>query len=392
MTATSSAATKVQIIVIGAGVIGLAVARTLARAHREVLLLDRASTIGAETSSRNSGVIHAGLYYPNKSLKAKFCVRGKQMLYQYLREHQHVHYKQCGKLIVATQPTHQLQIQSLHEQAAANNVETRILFKDQVASMEPELTTTTYGALWSPSTGIVDTHAFMVQLLADAETAGATLALNARVENANISDTNKTGLLQIQADGMWISCESLINCSGLWADHIARLLHSTTAWQPPRQYFCRGTYVSLQGCKTTSSPFQHLIYPVPDPLGGLGVHATVDLEGRVKFGPNVDWLPVEIQPDDIPMQPNPAHIDSFFESIRQYWPNVKRETLFEDYAGVRPKLSHPTLTNMTFQDFQIVGPKDHGVGGLVHLFGIESPGLTSSMAIAEHVKGLLLGE
>lgn len=382
----ASAAFHVETCVIGAGVIGLAVARALAQQGREVLIVDRAPMIGSETSSRNSEVIHAGLYYPQSSFKGKFCVRGKQLLYDYC-ESRHTPYNNCGKLVVATnieQWTEELP--KMKQQAKSNGVQDVELYtREQVQEFEPQVEC--FGALWSPSTGVLDSHSFMVSLLADAEEHGATLALNSNVDDAFISSD---GGISVEVDGALISCSALVNSAGLWADTIARMIHNDTKWQPPRQYFAKGNYFQLQGVKT---PFQHLVYPVPEPAGGLGVHATIDwaLQG-VKFGPDVEWLPPDASPDSIDPTPDPLRCESFYAAIRKYWPVLPNDSLVPDYAGIRPKLSHPDVPTGVPADFYIAGKEQHGVPGLVHLLGMESPGLTSSMAIAEYVSELLAGD
>jgi L-2-hydroxyglutarate oxidase LhgO len=400
-----SAANKVESIVIGAGVIGLAVARNLAKRHgKDVLLLERAAMIGSETSSRNSSVIHSGIYYPKHSYKAQFCVRGKQLLYDYC-EKRNIPFRRCGKLIVAASD-HQFQttIQNLHKQAQENGViDTEILTSEQVKEREPLVQSC--GALYSPSTGIIDTHEFMTSLLADAENSGrATLALNTTVENIRM-ETN--GVISVYAGGTWVCAEYVVNAAGLWADGIARLIHknhsnnnnnnnndTTTAWQPPQQYYCKGNYYRLHGTMK-QPPFHHLIYPVPDERGGLGVHATVDLAGGIKFGPDVEWIPIEMtHPDTINYAPNTSHQQDFYNSIRTYFPSLPDNSLLVDYSGVRPKLSHPNLDASTnallLNDFSIATHEHHKIPRLVHLFGMESPGLTSAMAIADYVCDKLL--
>lgn len=374
----TSSATSVEAVVVGAGVVGLAVARALAIRGKEVLLLDRACRIGSETSSRNSQVVHAGLYYPTDSLKAKFCVEGRNMLYDFCKERS-IPFQKVGKLIVATDKQQaQTTLRQLQEQAIHNGVtDVRLIDRHDVKAMEPEVESC--GALWSPSTGIVDSHDFMVSLLADAQEHGTTLALVSDVSDGSI---DKNGKVQLKIDDMWLSCGMVINCAGLWSHQVADLIHAEHSWKPPRQYFAKGTYFQLQG----TSPFSHLIYPVPDQRGGLGVHATVDMGGQVKFGPDVEWLDLDMEPDAIDWAPDPARAQSFYQSIRKYWPGLVDDSLVPDYTGVRPKLSHPDLVeSMPFQDFMLVREDTHGVPGLVHLLGIESPGLTSAMAIADDI-------
>lgn len=427
-----------EVCVIGAGCVGLAIARALALAGREVLIVDKGPTIGSETSSRNSEVIHAGLYYPPHTLKARFCVQGKHQLYHYCRA-RNIPYNNCGKLIVAapaaaaSQQQQQL-LESLKRQAIQNGVDdVRILTPEDVRAMEPQVncggnangsvesssSSSSGGALWSPSTGVLDSHSYMTSLLADAEECGTTLVLHTKVEKAVIKkdlDTSSSSssssssdvddsspgpgssLLQLQFDdGTWLSCDAVVNAAGLWAHQIARLFHpsssssSSSSWQPPRQYFAKGTYFQLQGVRP--APFQHLIYPVPEP-GGLGVHATLDWTGQsVKFGPDVEWVDASIDdPSQISLLPDPQRGERFYEQVRKYWPHLPDGKLVPDYVGIRPKLNHPANGTLGFEDFRIVGKETHGVKGLVHLFGIESPGLTSSMAIADYVADLLLKE
>jgi len=378
----ASAAYHVEIAVVGAGVIGLAVARALAQTGKEVLLLDRASMIGSETSARNSEVIHAGLYYPPSSFKGTFCVRGKHLLYEYC-ESRHVSHNRCGKLVVATNETQWKQdLPRIKEQAVKNGVlDVELYSRTQVQDLEPQVDCS--GALWSPSTGVLDSHSFMVSLLADAEQHGATLALNSEVNNASISSDGIT----LEVDGTIMSCDAVVNSAGLWADKVARMMHRDTVWQPPRQFFAKGNYFKLEGVKT---PFQHLVYPMPEAAGGLGVHATIDWSGQsVKFGPDVEWLDSDVTPDSINLTPEATRGDSFYDAVRKYWPDLPDGALVPDYAGVRPKLSHPKAPTDVPADFYIAGSEEHGVSGLVHLLGMESPGLTSSIAIAEYVKDLL---
>jgi L-2-hydroxyglutarate oxidase LhgO len=384
MSVATAAAYHVQACVIGAGVIGIAVARALAQAGKEVLLLDRAPLIGSETSARNSEVIHAGLYYPPGSLKGRFCVRGKQLLYDYC-ESRHVSYKQCGKLVVATNEIQWTQhLPRIKEQAIANGAgDIELYSREHVQELEPQVEC--FGALWSPTTGVLDSHSFMVSLLADAEENGATLALNCKVENGSITPD---GIITLEVDGTIITCDVLVNSAGLWADEIARLIHSDKdGWQPPRQFYAKGNYFRLEGVKM---PFHHLVYPMPEAAGGLGVHATIDWSGKsVKFGPDVEWFPPDATPDSLDLTPDPTRSEAFYAAIRKYWPDLPDDALVPDYAGIRPKLSHPDVATGFPVDFFIAGSDEHGVPGLIHLLGMESPGLTSSMAIAEYVKEML---
>ncbi|CAJ1966903.1 unnamed protein product [Cylindrotheca closterium] len=377
--ASISPAFHTQVAVIGAGVVGLAIARSLAKCGMEVFILEKASIIGNETSSRNSEVIHAGIYYPQDSLKAKFCVSGRHSLYEYIQS-RHIPHKKCGKLVVATQPSQvSNELRALFEKAQRNGIDNlKLVSREEVKVMEPNVEC--HGALWSPSTGVVDSHSFMYNLLADAEKHSAQLVLNTAVEDAVVDSDG----ICLKADGAWIQCDYVINTGGLWANHIANMFHRSTSWKPPIAYFAKGNYFRLQG----KAPFEKLIYPVPEP-GGLGVHATVDWGGpTVKFGPDVEWVePSVSNPAEVSLDVDPTRGDKFYNEVRKYWPGLEDNQLIPDYAGIRPKLNHPSLQSpLPFEDFRIYGPETHGVQGLIHLVGIESPGLTSSMAIAEDIR------
>jgi len=359
---------RVGTVVIGAGVVGLAIARALAQSGREVVILEAEPLIGSRTSARNSEVIHAGIYYPKGSLKARLCVAGRQALYAYCAG-RHVPHRRCGKLIVATDDAEIDRLPAIAAAAAANGVtDLRGVSAAEARAMEPELHCT--AALHSPSTGIVDSHALMLSLLGEAEEAGAMLALNtpvvrvARGEHGFVVETGGESPMQL-------GCAELVNSAGHGAVPLARQL---TQVAPP-QYFARGAYFSVSG----KQPFSRLIYPVPVP-GGLGTHSTVDMSGRTKFGPDVEWIGSEDYTLD------PARAESFYAAIRRYWPGLADGALRPDYTGVRPKISGP---GEPAADFRIDGPETHGLAGHVALYGIESPGLTSSLAIADHVTGLL---
>lgn len=365
---------QIQTIVLGAGVVGLAVARQLALEGQEVLLLESADAFGTGTSSRNSEVIHAGIYYPAGSLKARLCVQGRQWLYAYCQD-RHIPHKQCGKLIVATSPDQVVQLASIQAKAEANGVvgsdQLKLLSKEQAQAMEPELSCE--AALWSPGTGIVDSHALMLSYLADFENAGGMLALNSQFSSAQIVQGNgKTQFLVRTVDGTEILAESVINSTGLLAPHIARQFSGLKLELLPQAYYAKGNYFSLMG----RSPFSRLIYPVPE-VAGLGVHLTLDMAGQAKFGPDVEWVQ---SPDDLSV--NPSRGDAFYAEVRKYWPGLKEGALMPSYAGIRPKINSP---QETAADFCIMGPQSHGVPRLVHLLGIESPGLTSALAIAFEV-------
>jgi L-2-hydroxyglutarate oxidase LhgO len=362
---------RVDCVVIGAGVIGLAVARRLAQAGREVIILEAADAIGTVTSSRNSEVIHAGIYYSAGSLMAQMCVAGKGALYAYCRDHG-VPYRNCGKLIVATTPGESEKLQSIRAHAAANGVnDLQALTGDAARALEPALNCE--AALLSPSTGIIDSHAYMLALRGDAEAAGAVAAFNTPLLRAKAD----AGRIELDAGGdapMTIECSLLVNSAGLAAPAVARNIDGMPIELIPRAYLAKGNYFSCNA----RAPFSHLIYPVPEP-GGLGVHLTLDMAGQARFGPDVEWI------DAIDYAVDPARADRFYPAIRRYWPTLPDGALMPSYSGIRPKIVPPAVA---VQDFLIQGPRDHGVEGLINLFGIESPGLTSSLAIADHVGDL----
>lgn len=362
---------RVDCIVVGAGVVGLAIARRLAQAGREVVVVEAAGDIGTGTSSRNSEVIHAGIYYPAGSLMARFCVGGKQALYAYCGDHGVAH-RRCGKLIVATTDGERAALASIKARAEANGVDD-LAFLDapQARALEPALHCA--AALLSPSTGIVDSHAFMLSLRGEAEDAGVSFAFNAPLTGA---EARSDGILvDVGGDApMTLGCRLLINAAGLHAPAVARSIDGMPLARIPTAYFAKGNYFSC----TRRAPFTRLIYPVPEP-GGLGVHLTLDLGGQAKFGPDVEWV------DAIDYTVDPARAARFYPAIRRYWPDLPDGALTPAFAGVRPKIVPPAVAS---QDFMIQGPDDHGVAGLINLFGIESPGLTSSLAIADHVAGI----
>ncbi|WP_135077585.1 NAD(P)/FAD-dependent oxidoreductase [Terasakiella sp. SH-1] len=361
----------VQAIVIGAGVVGLACARELAKAGKEVIIIEAETAIGMGTSSRNSEVIHAGIYYPKNSLKARLCVEGKHLLYDYCDSHG-VPYKKLGKLIVATSKEQIDTLKSIQQKAKENGVDDLIwLNKEETYKAEPALKAE--AALLSPSTGIIDTHAYMLSLLGDAEEHGAMLALNSPVLSGRLTETGVT--LQVGGDSpMEIFTELLINCSGLNAIKLARTIQGFPAPDIPQDYYCKGNYFSL----ATKAPFSHLIYPVPE-KAGLGVHLTLDMGGQARFGPDVEWLE---NGDHINYDVCSKRGEKFYDAIRAYWPELKEGDLHADYSGVRPKIQKP---DEEAKDFLIQGPQEHGILGFINLFGIESPGLTSSLAIAREV-------
>lgn len=363
---------KVDCVVIGAGVVGLAIARRMALAGREVIVLEAEGEIGSHTSSRNSEVIHAGIYYPKGSLKARFCVAGRNMLYRYCAERGIAH-RRCGKLIVASSEAEEPELVRIAAAAAANGVDDlERLGAEEIATMEPALNAT--AALLSPSTGIIDSHGLMLAYQGEAEERGAMIAFHAPVLSGKVGEGNI--LLSVGGDApMELDCRTVINSAGLGAPDIASRLQGFPAEHAPRQWLAKGNYFTL----TPMPPFSRLIYPVPEP-GGLGVHLTLDLAGRARFGPDVEWI------DEIDYAVDPARGERFYAAIRKYWPDLPDGSLAPGYAGIRPKLG-PKGTPPT--DFVIQGAAVHDVAGLVNLFGIESPGLTASMAIADHVAGLV---
>jgi len=362
---------SVECVVIGAGVVGLAVARALALAGHEVLILEAARQFGTETSSRNSEVIHAGLHYPNGSLKARFCVLGRDLLYAYCDGHG-VPYRRLGKLTVACDEHEAKSLEAIVKKAQGNGVDNlEWVSGEDARRMEPELRCVR--AFHSPSTGIIDSHALMLAYLGDAEEAGASIAYRTRVEGGRV--TGGGFALDIGGDeAMSLDCKLLVNSAGLYAPSVARTIAGIPPATIPRDHFCRGVYFTLSG----RAPFRRLVYPVPE-HAGLGVHLTLDMGGQAKFGPDTEWI------DGVDYTVDPRRGDKFYAAIRTYWPNLKDGALLPGYAGIRPKISGPTEPAA---DFVVQGPADHGVAGLVNLYGIESPGLTSSLAIAERVASL----
>ena len=359
---------EVDCVVVGAGVVGLAVARALALAGREVIILETAEGVGTETSSRNSEVIHAGIYYPANSLMARFCVAGRRKLYPYCEE-KGVPHDNCGKLIVATSEQEDAMLAGIRRRAEANGVEgMRILTRAEAVAMEPELRCTS--ALLSPMTGIIDSHAFMLALQGDAENAGAIPVFFSPALGGHARDRR----IEIDvggADPITLRCRLMVNSAGLHAPLLARRIVGMPADRIPTDYYAKGNYFTLTG----RSPFSRLIYPVPVP-GGLGVHLTIDLGGQARFGPDVEWI------DTIDYTVDPRRSDGFYDAVRRYWPGLKDGALQPGYAGIRPKI---VPRGAPAQDFVVQGPQTHGVAGLINLFGIESPGLTASLAIADHV-------
>ena len=357
---------KVEAVVVGAGVVGLAIARALALRGVQVLLLEEEGVIGSGTSSRNSEVIHAGLYYEPDSLKAQFCVRGRDMLYGYCDERRIPH-RRCGKLVVATDQSEEAYLGHLVQRALRNGVEdVELVSPERLSSLEPQIRGTS--ALLSPSTGIVDSHALMQSYQADTEEAGATIAFHAPV----LAGTVAGRTIQLRTGGIEsaeLEADLVVNAAGLGAWDLSASLSGLHATIPPK-FLAKGNYFSLSGTRVA---FNHLVYPVPEP-GGLGVHLTLDLAGQARFGPDVEWV------DRIDYAVDPERGRRFYAAIRRYWQGLPDGALQPAYSGIRPK------TAATGQpDFVIQGPQDTGHRGYIALYGIESPGLTASLAIAEHV-------
>ena len=362
----------VECVVVGAGVVGLAVARALALEGREVIILEAADMFGTGISSRSSEVIHAGIYYRHDSLMRRFCIEGRELLYDFAASHG-VPYARCGKLIVATSEAEQAQLAGIAARARANGVvDIEMLSRSEALALEPELAC--HGALLSPSTGIIDSHRLMLALLGEAESHDAAIAYRTPLERADVSGSN----ILIETGGSepaHLSCRVLINAAGLDAPQLARRFAGFDHGLAPQTYLAKGNYFTLSG----RAPFLRLIYPVPVP-GGLGTHLTLDLEGRARFGPDVEWI------DAIDYAVRPEKAVEFAEAIRRYWPGIRVDALQPGYSGIRPKI---VPKGAPPQDFVVQGPEVHGIKGLVNLFGIESPGLTSSLAIGGHVARLL---
>lgn len=364
---------NVDCIVIGAGAVGLAVARKMALKGRKVHVLEKADTIGTGVSARNSEVIHAGLYYPQDSLKARLCVAGRALLYDYLNE-RGIDYKRCGKLIVATNYIEEQALDGILKKAQINGVDDMIkISQAEALSLEPELLCKS--ALLSPSTGVFDSHTYMLNLQSDAESCGATFAflnsvIGGCIENGKIEldILSKSGKLKLR-------CKTLINAAGLGAQKVALSIKGFPPKLVPPQYFAKGSYFTLSG----KPPFSRMIYPIPGEAS-LGTHYTCDMGGQGRFGPDIQWV------DEINYDVDPARVTSFYNAIRRYWPGIENREISPAYSGIRPK-THAAGTKTA--DFVIQDASIHGVNSLVNLFGIESPGLTASMAISNEVANRL---
>jgi L-2-hydroxyglutarate oxidase LhgO len=364
----------VDCVVVGAGIVGLSVARALCNDKREVLIIDQASTFGAETSARNSEVVHSGIYYKKGSLKAQLCVSGRNLLYDYCKRRDIPH-RCCGKLIVAVEESEVEFIDELSRRGYENGIENlSLLSKREVKALEPSLACV--AALLSPSTGIVDSHSVMMSLLAEIEAQGGIFAPRSPFLGARLVRDR----IEISVGGnepTTIKSRLLVNSAGLNATTIAMQIEDFDSDRIPPTAYAKGSYFALRH----AAPFSHLIYPVPV-QGGLGVHLTLDLAGQARFGPDVEWV------EEIDYTVDPRRADQFYTAIRRYWPNLPEGSLIPAYAGIRPKLSTTSSPN---QDFVIEGPPTHKFPCLVNLFGIESPGLTSALAIAEYVLELVRG-
>ena len=367
---------KIDCVVIGAGIVGLAVAREFALAGREVVILEAEDAIGTHTISRNSEVIHAGIYYPTSSLKAQMCITGNKALYRYCAE-RGVNHKRIGKIIAATDETQLESLNKYKQQAEINGVDDlRMLSQHEIAELEPAVVAV--AGFLSPSTGIIDSHGLMLAYLGDAENRSASLVLNSPVTGGRISG----GGIQINVGGaepMQIVSNTVINAAGHGATAVARNIQGIPAATIPLNYYAIGHYYTLSG----KTPFNHLVYPVHRPVqyqNSLGVHVTIDLAGRCKFGPDFEWI------DKLDYRFDESREARFYEAIRHYYPGLKDGALQPGYTGIRPRI---TGKGTPVGDFVIQGPKDHGIAGLVNLYGIESPGLTSSLAIGAYVRSLL---
>ncbi len=364
---------QVECVVVGAGVVGLAVARRLALAGREVVVLEAAGAIGTATSSRNSEVIHGGMYYPTGSLRARLCVAGKQALYEFCASRGIAH-RRVGKLIVATEPAQLAKLESIQRQGEINGVgDMRWLDAAGSRALEPEVRCE--AALLSPSTGIIDSHGLMLALRGEAEDHGAAFAFNSPALGGTVG-TDGIEIAVGGAEPLRLGCRLLINCAGHGAQGLGRALQGLPPATVPRQVLAKGNYFSFSG----KHPFRRLVYPIP-PEASLGVHVVLDLAGQIRFGPDVEWV------DRVEYGVDPGRAASFYATIRQYWPNLPDGSLSPAYCGIRPKLTGP---GEPAADFVIQGPEGHGIPGLINLYGIESPGLTSCLAIADEVASLLI--
>jgi L-2-hydroxyglutarate oxidase LhgO len=359
-------------IVVGAGVVGLAIARELALRNLSVVVLEGAPGIGTETSSRNSEVIHAGIYYEPGSSKARLCIEGRHALYAYCTA-RGIPHRRCGKILTASSEAELTAVEALAAQGRCNGADDlEMITASRARAMEPALKT--IGAMWSPSTGIVDSHAFMLALQGDAENAGALFAFRTPFVGAERAEDK----FVVRCGGdqpIQVGCRILVNSAGLYASTVARMITGLSPEYIPETRYCKGSYFIFAG----KVPFSRLIYPAPH-AQGLGVHLTIDMSGQARFGPDTEWI------DTLDYQVRPDRRHEFEEAIHRYWPDLPRDSLVPGYSGIRPKLAEPSKPA---EDFQIHGAEVHGISGLVNLFGIESPGLTSSFAVAREVASRL---
>lgn len=353
---------------------GLAVARELAIAGREVLVVDKAADIGSETSSRNSEVIHAGIYYPAGTLKARLCVEGRQLLYDFCAA-RGVEAPAIGKLIVATTPAEITKLQQLAEAARLNGVtDLQWLTREEAIALEPEVSCV--AALLSPSTGIVDSHGYMLALQGDAEAHGAGIVLRTSFQSARRDGAGHIAVLaDDRSETSELHCRTIVNCAGHGAHGIAASIEGVDATALPPRHLAKGSYCAVSG----RSPFTRLIYPIPVP-GALGTHVTMDLDGRARLGPNIEWV------QSLDYSVADSIVSEFREACRRFWPGIGSRDITPSYAGIRPKVHGP---DSSFADFIIEGAAQNALAGIVNLFGIESPGLTSSLAIARHVARMM---
>jgi L-2-hydroxyglutarate oxidase LhgO len=361
-----------DVAVIGGGVVGLAVARACAAKDLQVLVLEVADCVGSGVSSRNSEVIHAGLYYPTGSLKAQLCVQGREAMYQYCAA-QGIPHRRCGKLVVATQRSQHPRLESLYEQAIRNGVRDLIwLSSGEVGELEPTVSCTK--AFLSPSTGIIDSHALLQSLAGDIQAHGGWICLRTEFRGA----VRERGAFRVRTrsgeEESSFICHWLVNSAGLDAVRVARLVAGLPNACIPRAYLAKGHYFSVHG-----RPFSRLVYPLPSEAG-LGIHATLQLDGEVRFGPDVEWT------ENINYDLDPSRAQHFYSAIRSYWPDLPEGALQPAYTGIRPKISGPGEPPA---DFAVRGPREHGCEGLVNLYGIESPGLTASLALGDAVARLV---
>jgi L-2-hydroxyglutarate oxidase LhgO len=362
---------SMQVLVVGAGVVGLAIARAAALSGADVIVAEAASGIGTGISSRNSEVIHAGIYYPTGSARARLCAPSRRMLYEFCASHG-VPHRKCGKLLVATKEDELPRLEAIAAQGRANGVEGLARIDGAAARrLEPALSCT--GALCSPETGIIDSHSYMMALRGDLEDHGGSIAFNTRVER--LVPAPGGWMVTLRDDPQAVRFDAVVNAAGLGAQRLAAATESYPAARVPPLVLVKGNYFGFAGRPV----FSRLVYPVPVP-GGLGVHVTLDLAGRMRFGPDTEWIEEENYDVD------PGRAAAFYRRIRDYWPGLPDGSLLPDYAGIRPKITRP---EEPAADFMIDAPKDHGLPGLVHLFGIESPGLTASLALAQDVAAYL---